>query len=829
MFKKVPLPHLIGIFLISFATLLLELALTRVLSVSLWYHFGFLIISTALLGFGAAGVTLSVSSWLRKDGPLNKLLALLSAGFATATVVCFWLMQQIPFDPFSLLSDKMQLLYMPLYYIVVVVPFYFSGLAIGLLLVRSETAVNRLYAFDLVGAGLGCAAIALVMPTFGGSGSVMIAAAFGALAGAVFAWTTARTWAITGAILFTGLVILSLFATTVLPIHVSVNKGMRFKDVPPVYSAWNTFSKIDVYDLPEDTLRRSSPQRVFIIDGGTAATSITDLSKGINTVLEEVRSDSALRGKLSKTRVEVAALGKKDLRILIIGAGAGDETFESLIIGAASVTAVELNPIIVEVQTKKMKEYWGGLYDRPEVTLVLDEGRNFIKRSNEKYDVIVSSHTISNAAVASGALSLAENYVLTREAFEDYLDHLTPEGVLFFTRPEIQLPRLFTTVTEILAERGVESPGNYLYAYTESGMRDKKEKHKFVAGFLFKKTRLTNDEISGIRNLLRIGVPDTASTESVVRELYAPGTSSSGDDLYQAIVTSKNLPELYQQHSLLLAPATDDKPFFNQRIKWSSLTWQHFQDIFTQDKRGRMALEDKPIAEITLIIILLQSLVIAAIMILIPLWKFSKQGLQAARTWNFLIYFAGLGLGFILIEIALIQRFNLYLGQPVYTYAVILAGLLIFTGAGSYWSERFAIDRMTIFSRLMPCIIAILFLSTLLLPYIFRSTLHLSLTYRIVIALVLLAPLGIVLGMPFPIGLRLIAREAPPLTPWAWGVNGFFTVIGSVTAIILGMAFGFTVVVITAAACYAIGGVAIAYGVRRSVRTALKKQKAEAV
>ena len=805
--NKVSVHHLSGIFIISFATLLLELSLTRVLSVSLWYHFGFLIISTALLGFGAAGVTLSVSKRLRQDSPLDKTLALLSIAFGFSTVLSFWLMQRIPFDPFSLLSDKTQLFYMPLYYFAVLLPFYFSGLVIGLLLTRSGSSVNRLYAADLVGAGLGCAAIAVVMPQFGGSGSVLMSAAFGTLAATAFTWHEARNWRLIGLTSFAVLTFLSFFAATLLPIKTTVNKGAALKDFTPVYSEWNTFSKIDLYDFPADTVRKFPRVLRFVIDGGTAATGIVELSKGIDNVLDDVRRDPKKRYDLVNVRAEVAALSKKNPKVLIIGSGAGDEIFESLVIGASSITAVELNPIIVKVQRDIMKDQWGRMNDRPEVKLVVDEGRNFIKRSNEKYDIILSSHTISNAAVASGALSLAENYVLTREAFEDYLDHLTEDGVLYFTRPEIQLARLFTTATEMFLDRGVQFPGDHIFAYTEPSWREIKEKYKFTAGFVMKKSPFLEPEVNAIESLLEIHTDTSAIARQILYSPFGPNHES----IYHNIVNSKDLKALYTSSTIQLAPATDDKPFFNQHVPWSSISWEHFREIFTQNNRGRLALEDKPVAEITLVTILFQSLLIAAILILLPLWKFSRQGLQTKGKWNFLVYFAGLGLGFILIEIALLQRFNLYLGQPVYTYAVILASLLIFTGIGSYLSERFDQGARAIFTKLVPLILLVLMGTALLIPFISNATLHFPLALRVFISIILVAPLGIVLGMPFPLGLRLIGKEAGPLAPWAWGVNGFFTVIGSVTAVILGMAFGFTVVLATAAACYSLAGVVIAF------------------
>jgi hypothetical protein len=184
--------HYIGLFLLSAAMLTLELSLTRVLSVALWYHFGFLVISTALLGFGAAGVTLAVWKDLRETYAIDRTLAVLSVLFGITTVASFWLMQRIPFDPFSLLADHWQFAFMPAYYLAIAAPFYFGGLAVGLLLSRATSKVNRLYAVDLVGAGLGCALIAAIIPAFGGSGSVLVAATFGLLAAAVFGIAEAR-------------------------------------------------------------------------------------------------------------------------------------------------------------------------------------------------------------------------------------------------------------------------------------------------------------------------------------------------------------------------------------------------------------------------------------------------------------------------------------------------------------------------------------------------------------------------------------------------------------------------------------------------------------
>src|SRR5438477_11938061 len=213
--------HFAGLFLLSLATLLLELSLTRVLSVSLWYHFGFLVISTALLGFGTSGVVLALWRRLREEIFLDRALAVLALLFGILTVVCFWLMQRIPFDPFSLFSDKRQLAFMPLYYVVISLPFFCSGLALALLFTRGGQRVNRLYAFDLVGAGIGCAALALIMPAFGGSGSAVFAAALGLLAAAIFGFRSARKIATAALVLAAACLALAFVAGQFLPISIT--------------------------------------------------------------------------------------------------------------------------------------------------------------------------------------------------------------------------------------------------------------------------------------------------------------------------------------------------------------------------------------------------------------------------------------------------------------------------------------------------------------------------------------------------------------------------------------------------------------------------------
>jgi hypothetical protein len=791
--------HYWGIFCLSLATLLLELALTRVLAVANWYHFGFLVISMALLGFGTSGVVLTLWTWLRERASMDHALAALSIGFGVVAFVSYWLMQQIPFDPFELLTDHKQLLFMPLYYVVVAAPFFGSGLAIGLLLFRGRDRVDRLYAADLLGAGVGCAAIAVVMPLFGGSGSIVVAAAFGFLAASVFGFTEARGLAVAGAVLAIIAVPFALAANRLIPISVTLAKHhpLQPKNRAPLYTAWNTFSRIDVYGLPAAP-ENGWPDAGFsiMIDGGAAGTGIGDLSGGARNYL--TRPDYRPTG--------IAYVGKMHPKVLILGSGSGREVLEALDFDAQSITAVEINPIINDIVTRQMRAQWGGLFDQPEVKLVTDEGRNFLRRSKEKYDVIISIQTMTAAAVTSGAMALSESYMFTREAFADYLDHLTPDGVILVTRGLDQIVKLFATAREVFEERNLGNPATHLLAF--EGPLAPYGHQLFNEGLLFKKSPFTADELQMVMTRLGVGHPERwygRSPQIYYSPLGAPGPvigmiGKFWSPILGEVLAAPSLSVFYAAHREEFRPATDDRPFFNQILRWGGLRPVDFYHIFHSGVSGSPVVQ--PVTEVMLIVMLIQSGAIASILIIFPLHRLAQHGLQISRPWTFLVYFAGLGLGFIMIEIVLIQRFLLFLGEPVYTFAVVLAGLLGFTGVGSWVVGRFREDARLSLMWIIPAILLVLLLTAIGSPWILTSALGLPLPLRIAIVVAMLAPLGLVLGMPFPSGLRIVAIEAPTFVPWAWGVNGFFTVVGSIGASILGMAFGFTAVLAISGACY---------------------------
>jgi len=793
-----------GIFLVSAATLLLELALTRALAVALWYHFSFLVISTALLGFGVSGVTLSLWTGLRERAHLDKALAVLSLAFGLTTILSYWLMQRIPFDPFGQIFHWSQFLFMPLYFLNLVVPFFFSGLVIALLFSHRSSEVNRLYAADLVGAGIGCAVITLVMPVFGGSGSVLLAALLGFLAATVFGWRQERQFAATAAVLALCMLPISFLGDRLIPISIAATKQhpLQPANAKPVYTAWSALSRVDVFKLPAaPDLGRPEAGFSIIVDGGFAGTEVPDLSGGARNYLSHT-DDFQNAG--------LVYAGKPQLKVLIIGSGAGREVLEGLNFGASSITAVEINPVINKIVTQSLRSYWGGLFEQPEVHLVTEDGRSFVRRSHETYDAIISVQTMSDAALLSGALNLSETYILTREAFGDFYDHLAPDGVLMMTRPKYQIPKLITTTREMFEQHGLRDVAFHIFA--ARGPVLPYGHARFLNCFLMKKSAWTPEQIAALKKHLGIGEPRPPGEESP--EIFYSPYEAAGQKTFftkrlHEYAEAPDLQAIYRGEIEALTPATDDQPFFNQRLRWRALTWRPHVFLDVLFPKGGNNDGYQPIAEVYLLLLFAQSVVIGAIFILLPLVRSSRAGLREAGRWSFLVYFAALGLGFIMVEMVLLQRFTLFLGQPIYTLAVVLAGLLISTGTGSYVTGGLRDSSKWSFVPIIAAVLGALGVMALLTPYVLSAALGLGLPWRVLISLLLIAPLGFVLGMPFPKGLRAVGVVSPALVPWAWGVNGFFTVIGSVAAVILGMAFGFRFVMGAAAVCYLVGLTAI--------------------
>lgn len=788
--EKIKSSHYTGIFLIALSTLLLEFTLTRVLSVALWYHFAFMIISVALLGFGISGVVYSVSKKLNET-ETDKLLTILALLYGTSVIVCFLLMNKIPFDPFSLLTDPVQLLYLPLYYLLITIPFFFAGLIITILLSVFKNSVSKLYFFDLTGAGLACLAFVLIIPAAGGNGGIIFVAAFGFLAAMVFGFEKYKNLVILSAVLCGLSFTYMIDRDNRFPVNVTANKiyGNYIKERPDlkVRTDWNTFSKIDVM---KDEEKAADGYDIYlaVIDAGNATTNIPNVKS------------FPLKTKPADASNLAFALKDSAEKVFIIGSAGGGEILTGLYHNAKSITAVEINGILNDL-IKRDLSYWTGplIKDNKRVKLITDDARSVLSSKRITYDVIVSAHTISSSAVSSGAMSMVENYILTKEAVKDYLNHLEKDGILFISRPETQIPKLINTLKQARLENslGSEDSRKNFIIFRRPPNEFEGDK-SFLAGVIYKKNGFTDEEIIDIR----------AESSSLNMDiLYDPLTTQQS--IYKELAESVKPEDIYSSDASL-KPATDDKPFFDQNIGFGNLTIKGIKETFSQDDKAILALKDKPVAETTLIAIFIQCVLAAGLFILLPLKLFRKedkssksQGEYSADR-KYLFYFACLGFGYIILQICLVQKFTLFLGQPSITLLTVVSTMLVSSGAGSFFSGKIfgsGIKKLyLVFGIIAALILAIAFLH----PFLYEYFVRMDLQWRIILSVLIILPLGFFLGMPFPLGISMILPGEKRFTSFAWAVNGFFSVIGTVSAIILAMIMGFKFVFILAAFIYII-------------------------
>ncbi|MBK8480473.1 MAG: hypothetical protein IPL40_04790 [Proteobacteria bacterium] len=768
-----------GLGMVSAATMLLQISWTRALSVALWYHFAFLVISTAMLGFGVSGVLLTLGRRWWAAVPLDRALWVLAVAQAAAALLGFLAANHIPFAPFALLADARQLVYGPLYVLALAAPFVCSGLIAALLLGRHPAQAGTIYLFDLVGAGVGALLLVAVMPA-GVSTAIAVSAALACAAAAVFATGRARRGVSAGLALLLGL---CCVAERALPLRISPTKRLGTQPIAAalgsrhrLYTGWNTFSRVDVIGLRES--------RMISIDAGTAFTRLPRV-RGPLASLAPVEDAHALALRPQRTR-----------SALIIGSGGGVEVLAALRNGVQRVVAVEVNPLINALVRGPMAGYIGELFADPRVELHTDEARSFIARQTERFDAIVAAHTISNAATAAGALSLAESYLLTVEAVTSLLDHLSAEGVLWITRPEPQLPRLVATVRAALGARGRAQPWRHVAVYAS---RTPDGSPSFFGGVYVGARPLPAEWLTEARQ--RLGAHR-------LRTLYLPG-ESAGPPIFRSLLRddAAALAALFRKSRRALEPTTDDRPFFNQHGRWGALRWVDVAGAFRQQQRERMALEDQPVAEVVLLAVLAQSLLLALLLIVVPLALGRRRGALIERgSLPLLLYFSALGLGFMLAEVALIQRLTLFIGQPVHAFATVIGALLLSSGVGSGLSQRWAPRTTRLRPRLLGLLLSIA-LALLLVSgatnLLLRHALAWSLATRLITVAALLTPLGILLGAAFPLGLRHAGERRPGLIPWAWGLNAVTSVVGAVLAVIAATVVGFTGVLALAAAVYA--------------------------
>jgi len=784
----------LSLFLLSAGTLTFEINLTRLFSVAQFYHFAFMIVSIALLGFGASGTALTIFPTLQNGKPKQRLSQLAFAA-GISILIAFLLTNRLPFDSFSIAWDRRQVWILILHYLALAAPFFFSGMALGFLLSAFPQSAGNTYAVNLLGSAMGCI-IALAAPSYlGGEGMVTLSIALVSLAGITSIPRIRQIWhplvlamsaLFTFSLLDLGLRFTGKPSFAFLELHISPYKSLSYALQYPGASVisrqWNAFSRVDVvrsgaiHSLPGLSYRYLQPLPSLdglLVDGD-------DLSPILQTA-----TDSRFVSYLPNA---VAFHLRPQASVLILEPRGGLDVFTALALSSEQITAIEINPLIVNAVP---------VYDGPRVQVYVESDRSYLRRAQLKYDVIVLSLASSFHPVRSGAYALAEDYRYTVESFNDALAHLTPGGLLVATRwlqdPPSEDLRLFALGVTAL-ENSNTDPRTHIVALRGFN----------TATILLKNGSFTPDELSSIRDFLAerafdlTYAPDVRPDET---NEYNILTESKYYQTYVNLLNSNPRETFYDDYDYDVRPPTDDHPFFGHYFKWTQApqviaefgrAWQPFGGA----------------GYFVIVALLALAILLAVTLILLPvaIWKRANQNAASPFPLRNLLYFGLLGFAFLFVEIPLIQRFILYLGHPAYAFSIVLFALLFFSGLGSRWSDRIPL-------RPSLAILVILILAApLLLPHLFTWTLGLPLTIRLGLTALVLSPLGFLMGVPFPAGIHLITwrqvqvpkNEAQDGSiPWVWAVNGAASVVASVLSALLALTFGFSWVLRLGALCYA--------------------------
>ena len=763
-----------GIALITLSVLMLELSLTRLFSATMYYHFAFMAISLALFGSGASGVFVYIVQRGLDPERTGQWLSTAAILFALSNLFSLYVILS---NPLTFETGAENYYRLARIYGAAALPFFFAGCAVTLAITRLASEISKLYLFDLAGAALGCLLLIPVLNTIGAINIVLLVSAVGAGSGILFGFATAgsRVPAFGSLVLAVGLAGFVVYNSNTNRIDIRKSKG--FEETKVLFSKWNSFSRITVEGA---------------FDTGVEIKIDADAATGIS----KDASNSAIHQDALESLSGLAHNLKRDANVLIIGPGGGNDVMVARVFGQKQITAVEINPIIAHdvMSSEPFKSYSGSIYQQPNVRLVVDEGRSFIRNSNERFDIIQGTMVDTWAATAAGAFSLSENNLYTVEAFKDYVTHLTDDGALTMTRwyfePPDQLLRLITLTRAMMSELGITNPARHIML-----VRDARSGYdRTPATYIFKKSEFTDDEVRSIENVSR----------SVGFELlFTPLTRPS--NVFTQMIEAPDPASLWASYETNVEPTRDNNPFFFNSVRMANL-WRVIEGTTGEWQKTNLG---------TSILIALLGITSALVLLFIigPLVLVRGRALAtgAGTKLSYLLYFACLGAGFIIVEMAMIQKFILFLGHPVYSLAVILFSVLAFSAIGSYLSGR--IDEQRLNQALMKLLIVLVLLVmvyVVALPPIFYGLVGLAREIRIVLAVVLMAPLAMVMGMPMPIGIRLLARSAPEIIPWAWGVNGATSVMGTIAALVIAILTGFNQALFVGAGLYLLAMVLMA-------------------
>jgi len=807
-------PPWFSIAVLSMSALAYEILLMRLFSIIQWHHFAYMIISLALLGYGASGTFLSLfRNYLLPRYPRVYLINIILFGFSS--LLCYLISQQIRFNAEEIFWDAGQPLRLMAVYILLSLPFFFVATAIGLSFIRYQNDISRIYAADLLGAGSGSILVIALLFSVLPDDTLRYIFALAMLAAMLACWELYRAdlYRSRLRLLFVMLfvLLLTMLIVFILPkswteLQLSPYKGLsqtlRVTGARVVSEHSSPLGLISVVENPVIPFRHAPglslnatdepPEQVGVFIDGDAMTAITHYDGDRQTLAYLDQLSSSLPYHLSTI---------KD--VLILGAGGGADVLQAKYHKVQHISSVELDKQIIKLIRTEYKNFSGRIYN-DNVNVYAEEARGFVVGDEKNYDLIQLVLTDSFGAASAGLYALSESYLYTVEALQEYLARLKPGGYLAISR-WIKLPprdtlKLFATAIDALRNNESHQIAQQLVLIRSLQTSTLLIKNtSFTAHELLSLNRFVNERSFDVAYYPGMKIDEANRYNIISSPLFYSGAMSLLGD-------KRN--DFMQRYKFNIEPATDDKPYFFNYFKWRVLP-----EILALKGRGGVSLLES--GYLILATTLLQSFFLSFIIIILPLMFFKRSKIRSSNkviNVRAFIYFLAIGLAFIFIEIAFIQKFIRFLHHPILSIAVVLASFLIFSGLGSLRSRRFVhLKQYDTGVKLSVLIIVVTGMGyTAFLGTAFTYLIGLPVILKVVLSIVLIAPLAYCMGMLFPIGMSRLSAISPELVPWVWGVNGCASVLGAILSTLLAIHFGFTFVIFFALALYTLAVVSSA-------------------
>ncbi|MDY6987342.1 MAG: hypothetical protein SWQ30_04725 [Thermodesulfobacteriota bacterium] len=781
-----------GLFMVALATLMHEILLTRIFSVTMWYHFAFMAISIAMFGMTVGAILVYIFPNYFSLEQTKYHMALSSLLLAVSILVSFLTHLCIPFPPALSLGSVYSI---ALSYGVLSVPFVFSGICVCLALTRFPAQIGSLYAADLAGAAAGCIGVIWALEFTDGPTAVFVASLFSSL-GALF--FTAKPH-------FNKLRQLVVVCTLLIAAFVGVHTVLVHNQFPllrlmwvknhfeyrPLYEQWNSFSRVRVSGNPD---RLEDPFGWGISPTYQSGQKVRQLHMNIDaSAYTPITAFDGNVRDLDFLKYDITNFVhylRPESSIWIIGSGGGRDVLSALAFDQRAVKGIEINENVIRAVNEEFGAFSGHLDHNPKVTFVSDEARSYIARQEEQPDIIQISLIDTWAATASGAYVLTESALYTVDAWKIFLEHLAPRGILTVSRwyhrhRPVEVLRLTSLACASLKQMGVNNPQNHIIVLRHIPEGEKGSAPDGIGTILVSRQPYSQRDL------------ETAEDTAERMQFDLVFTSRhSRDPSFSAIVSGDNPQAFTSSFPINIAAPTDDRPFFFHMLR--------LQDIFNRDLwvPGNDSFNMDAIFILGILLFITIALTLSCI--IFPLFLTTNRATLKAAS-SLLVFFSCIGFAFMLVEISQLQALIIFLGHPTYALSVVLFTLLLSGGLGSLSTQRISQSRpkaseMVRLSFLL-CALATIGLLT---PYATHTFQGAATPLRILISLALLFPMGFFMGMPFPLGMTAASARCSALTPWLWGINGAVSVCASVVAVAIGLSFGISVSFWAGFSCYVV-------------------------